>query len=145
LRFLVSTVAAIAVAIAALAFGSAPAGAAVGHPVVRTFSTGPSSDPRALATDAAGNIYVIEAGAGRIDKFGPTGARLNFGATQRYVGESSITGTDAGPFDIAQWWDQGLAVDRSGGPDDGHIYFANTDNTAAARTLVFGANGTFLG
>lgn len=136
---------AIAAAFAVLVFGTSPAAAATGHPVIRTFSTGPNSDPRAVATDSAGNIYVIEAGAARIDKFGPTGNRLNFAANRSYLGEGAITGTDAGPFDVAQWADQGLAVDRSGGVDNGHIYYANTDNSGAARTFVYGANGAFLG
>jgi len=142
--FAIAIVAAL-VAIASPAIGTATAVAAVGHPVIRTFSTGPNSDPRAVATDGSGNIYVIDAGAARIDKFGPTGTRLSFAATQGYVGESSITGTTAGPFDVATWSDQGLAVDRSGGPDDGYIYFANTDNGGAARTFVFAANGAYLG
>jgi hypothetical protein len=144
LRFVFAIVVALT-ALACLALGTGSAGAAVGHPVIRTFSTGPNSDPRSVATDTAGNIYVLEAGGGRIDKFGPTGSRLAFGATLGYVGETAITGTSAGPFDIAPWADQGLAVDRTGGADDGHIYFAHTDNNGTGDTLVFASTGAFLG
>jgi hypothetical protein len=134
-----------ALALAALLAAAAPAGAAVGHSVLRTFSTGPNTDPRAIAADAAGNVYVLEAGAARVDKFDAAGNRANFSATAGYVGEASITGTTEAPFDIAGWADQGLSLDRSGGANDGHIYVTRTDNNGTASNFAYDSTGRFLG
>jgi hypothetical protein len=128
-----------------LLVAAAPASAATGHSVLRTFSTGPNSGPRGVATDSEGNVYVLDVDARRIDKFDSAGNRSPFAATLGYVNEASISGTTERPFDIAPWAESGIAVDRSGGPDDGHIYFANTDNASFADTFVFDHSGRFLG
>ncbi len=143
-RSLLALAAALVTAVALLV-AAAPASAATGHSVLRTFSTGPNTGPRQIATDSSGNVYVLNVDARRIDKFAPTGERLSFTATVGYVNEGSITGTPSGPFDIAPWAQSGIAVDRSGGASDGYIYFARTDNAAGGETFVFAPSGAYLG
>jgi hypothetical protein len=127
-----------------LALTSAPASAAVGHSVLRTFSTGPNTDPRAIATDSDGNVYVVEVGARRIDKFAANGNRAPFsGGPFGYIGESSLTGTPAGPLVIESWNDVGLAVDRTGGQSEGSIYVAYTDSSPGGELLRFDPAGVF--
>jgi hypothetical protein len=124
-----------------LVFSSAPASAAGGHSVLRTFSTGPNTDPRSLATDSDGNVYVLDVGARRIDKFDSAGNRIPFSGTATYIGETALTGSAGGPFDIASWTPSGIAVDRSGGPEDGNIYFARTEEQSPADFFVFDPSG----
>jgi hypothetical protein len=134
---------ALALSFAFLLISVAPASAAVGHSVLRTFSTGPNTDPRAIATDSTGNVYVVEVGASRIDKFAASGSRASFSGSASYIGESSLTGTSLGPLDIANWNDVGIAVDRTGAQSDGTIYVAFADNTPGGNLLRFDPTGVF--
>ena len=138
-------IAGIVAVLAALLLGPAAAGAAVGHPVVRTFSTGAGSEPRGITVDASGNVYTADVGAQRIDKYSSTGARLQFGATAGYVNETSISGYPERPFELASWIGPILAVDRSGGPDAGDIYVFTDDNNGTGDSLVFNPDGSFRG
>ena len=133
------------VAFAALAFGTTAARAAVGHSVIRTFSTGVGSDPRGVAVDSAGNVYTVDAGAQRIDKFSSTGARLSFTATANYVGEASLTGTPERNFEFAYWIGASIAVDNSGGPNAGDIYVFTNDNNGIGDNYVFSPSGEYRG
>lgn len=141
----VFAIVALVVAFAALALGTASAGAAVGHPVIRTFSTGPGSEPRGIATDSAGNVYTADAGARRIDKYTSTGARLPFGATAGYVSEASLTGTPERTFEFPSWIGPILAVDNSGGANAGNIYVFTADESFTGDDFVFAPSGAYLG
>lgn len=136
---------AVATAVSFLVFGASLAAAAVGHPVIRTFSTGPGSEPRGIAVDSAGNVYTVDTGAQRIDKYSSSGARLPFAATAGYVNEASITGTPGRTFEFAGWQGPILAVDNSGGPDDGNIYAFGSDNSFTGSDLAFASDGSYLG
>jgi hypothetical protein len=125
-------------AVVFLAIASAPAFAAAGHSVVRTFSTGPHTGPSGIAIDAAGNVYVAEQEAGRVEKFDATGSPVPFTASARYIEGNRLLGTPAGPSNP-----RGVAVDRSGGPDDGNIYVNVGDS--GGETYVYDASGEFLG
>ena len=118
--------------------------AALGHPVVRTFSTGPGTAPRGVALDGAGDLYVAEANAQRVDKFSPTGTRIPFSATEGYVNEASLTGTTRGPFELVSWPTSIVSVDHSGGPNDGDIYVASYGFNGGGSIFVFGPSGNYL-
>jgi hypothetical protein len=136
---------ALVVAFAALVFGTAAARAAVGHPVVRTFSTGAGSEPRGVTTDAAGNVYTADVGARRIDKYTSIGSRVPFGATAGYVNEASLTGTGEHNFEFASWVGPILAVDNSGGADTGNIYVFSSDESFTGDDFAFASSGAYLG
>ena len=51
---------ALVLSLAFLALSSTPALAVLGHPVLRTISTGAGSNPQALALDGSNNVYVLE-------------------------------------------------------------------------------------
>ncbi len=133
--------AALILALALLAVYNSSALAAPGHPVLRTFSTSPNSNPRTVATDSAGNFYVGEAGR-RIEKFSPSGSSLDFTGTAPYIEGNKITGIPGEPF-----VDQGnvaIAVDDSGGPNDGVIYYVLED-TGSSRVYLYAPSGAYLG
>jgi tripartite motif-containing protein 71 len=85
--------------------------------------------PTGIATDAARNVYVADAGNRRIQKFSPAGAHLlNIGACPRGVGDCSPDGWLDNPVDVA--------VDAAG-----NVYVADRDNH---RIQKFSASGQFL-
>jgi hypothetical protein len=127
-----------------LVLASAPAIAAPGHPVAGISSTGAGTSPHAVAVDAAGNFYVFDPNRNGLAKFDPSGNPLDFAAAVSYVGGNELLGTPAGPFaphNPSQHF--GVAVDDSGGPNDGDIYLTLEGDTAAA--FVYDASGSYLG
>lgn len=84
---------------------------------------GEFAEPRGLAFDAAGNLYVADTKNNRIQKLGPDGSVLKVWGT---------TGSEPGQFKDPH----GIAV----GPD-GNVYVADTWNH---RVQKFDADGTFL-
>ncbi|MGH2461963.1 MAG: flippase activity-associated protein Agl23 [Chloroflexota bacterium] len=94
------------------AWGSQP----VGQP---SSATGQFYGPRAIAIDAAGNVYVTDTGNKRVEEFTPDG---------RYLAAFGGAGAGAGFFNEPV----GLAVDQSG-----HFYVADTWNQ---RIQTFGSD-----
>ena len=80
-------------------------------------------NPRAVAVDAAGNIYVTDTSSYRVEKFAPDGTRL---------AKWGSSGSGDGQF----YYPVGVAVDASG-----NVYVADQSNS---RILKFAADGTFL-
>jgi hypothetical protein len=128
-----------------LAVAGTPASAAPGHSVLRTISTGPNSGPRAIATDSAGNLYVAETGARRVEKVDPAGNPLPFTGLAKYIEGSTLVGTPAGQYpELNGWRNFGIAVDSSGGPNEGHIYFT-IEGENESRTFAYDSTGIYLG
>jgi DNA-binding beta-propeller fold protein YncE len=85
--------------------------------------TGQFNEPRGLATDGTGNLYVVDSKNNRVQKLSPTGSVLKVWGSQ---------GADEGQFKDPC----GIAV----GPD-GNVYVADTWNH---RIQKFDGNGQFL-
>lgn len=78
------------------------------------FTDSSLSAPKAMAVDRdTGDLYVLEAGTGKLSRFDSTGAPKPFAET----GTHQLSGFTTEP---GQW--TGVAVDNSGGPTDGMIF-----------------------
>jgi sugar lactone lactonase YvrE len=84
---------------------------------------GQLTDPRGVAVDAKGNVYVADTGNNRVEVFGPDG---------KFVRAFGSFGGGDGQFNEPR----GIAADTQG-----NIYVADTWN---ARVVKFDANGKFL-
>ncbi len=82
-------------------------------------------NPKDLALDAEGNIYVVDSGNSRVVKFDPTG---------KFITQWGSNGTAAGQFKDDPW---GIAVDSEGG----FVYVADTWNH---RIQKFTLDGEFV-
>jgi glucose/arabinose dehydrogenase/sugar lactone lactonase YvrE len=80
--------------------------------------------PEGIAVDRRGNIYVVDTGNNRIQKFSANGT---------FLGKFGSFGTNDTSFDAPE----GIAVDQQG-----NVYVVDTGNN---RIQKFSANGTFLG
>ncbi len=126
------------------------ASAASTHTPVTEWSTGPEEcGPRAVATDAAGNVYVVcskkqsNENVGSIRKFSPNGTPIPFTKAAPYISDNEINGDPGNSehtcvfcqeevppqFGSNAW----IAVDKSSARP-GYIY------VAAATTFSFGGS-----
>lgn len=123
-------VGALLVAMALMLAASSPASAASGHPLLRSFSTGPDSWPRDLTFDAADNLYVRDTDANSaVAKYTTTGAPVPFAGSASYIqGNKLLSPEGSGGNPYGYFYS--VAVDSSGGPDDGYIY----------ATMLYGPN-----
>jgi hypothetical protein len=143
-----------------LALSCAPAFAVQGRPYLETLRLTPGSEPKSIATDGAGNLYIEndlytpnDELAQGIEKFDGAGNPINWGASGSYVIGNKLTGTPAGPFrslDPNGYGIGGLAVDDSGGPANGSIYAVTNKAYDAAGTskggiFAFDSGGTYKG
>jgi peptidoglycan/xylan/chitin deacetylase (PgdA/CDA1 family)/streptogramin lyase len=119
----------LAVALTTLSgLSSAPAAPRQSLTVARYFASrgaapGNLADPAGVAADAAGNVYVADAGNGRVDKFSPGGT---------FRGSWGSPGS--GPGQLSQ--PAGVAVDAQG-----DVYVADSGNH---RIVEFAPNGQLL-
>jgi hypothetical protein len=110
---------------------SVSASASIGHPYLSSF--GAFSSVQGVATDAAGDVYVYDSGAGTIFKFDASGNPVNFASTST----NEITGLpSAGPAEGE------IAVDDSSGPAKGNIYVAHASSSGVP---MYNAAGESLG
>ncbi len=106
---------------------------------------GSFSNPRNVAVDSSsGEVYVLDTGSNAIQKFDADGNPAEFSALGSNVldgagaGEADQTPQDGFAFtDAAQ-----LAIDESGGVNDGTIYVTSVD---LAVLDIFSQSGTYLG
>src|SRR5919109_2007167 len=80
--------------------------------------------PEGIAVDRRGNVYVVDTGNNRIQKFSANGS---------FIGKFGSLGTNDASFDAPE----GIALDQQG-----NVYVVDTGNN---RIQKFSANGTFLG
>jgi hypothetical protein len=120
--------AALCMATGVLAFSGSAAQAALVHPFVSSF--GSFAAVGAVAVDqSSGDVYVLDAGAGTVTKYGATGNPVNFSTT----GTDVIQGVEAGSANE-------IAVDNSTGPARGDIYVANI-----STVRIYSSGGVLLG
>jgi DNA-binding beta-propeller fold protein YncE len=85
---------------------------------------------RAIANDAAGNIYVADSGNGRVQKFTQTGV---FQSKWAAVGGTAPAGT---PRPGTLYQPEGITIDEAG-----NVYVADTSN---ARVVKFTSGGVYV-
>ena len=130
-----------------LAFASAPASAATGRAFLRSFSIGAEKEPRGIAADGAGDLYVYELGGGQgqaLEKLDPQGNPVDFSASASYISGNKLTGTPSESFNTEPFVTAQVAVDDSGGPADGYIYVA-TATAQGGGIYVYAPSGEYKG
>ena len=136
-------------AVALLALTASSAFAALGQPLLRTFSTGAGSNPKAIALDGNGNVYVLEPEAQRLARFDASGNPAPFSASGSYVKGNTLTGGPGTPFLMVPYTPAGLAIDNSGGLADGNVYVAAQGDGGSpyigGRAYVFDSSGAYKG
>ena len=143
-------------ALLAPALLAAPALGASTHPFKEEFPTGPNCEPREVATDAAGNVYVACQGVGvnekqgSLRKFSPTGTPIPFSASESYISGNEITENPAnpkqgfkGPYEFGQ--NMFIDVDKSGATP-GYIYISDYNGFTSGSGFVdiFEPSGKYL-
>lgn len=137
------------IASAALALTAAPAFAGHIHPFQSSFdgadtTAGAFSDVSRVAVDqATGDVYVVDGTS--VDKFNASGVAQNFSA----LGSSSLTSacfTAKGGREGAEAaGNRNIAIDNSGGPNDGDIYVNRNDFDGGDSDLcAYDPAGNFL-
>ncbi len=92
------------------------------------------NDPRGLAVDASGNVYVADRGNSKIRKISPSGVVVTF-AGSLFPGDSDGTGTTARFNDPV-----GIAVDAAG-----NVYVGDTNNNKIRKISPSGVVTTLAG
>jgi sugar lactone lactonase YvrE len=93
------------------------------------------SNPRGMAVDASGNVYVADTQNGTIRKITPSGSVSTFSGVAGVIGSQNGVGTNA------QFYaPQGLAADNSG-----NIYVADSANAIIRKINPAGAVSTLAG
>src|SRR5690242_1960658 len=139
-----------------LSFCVCGADAASTHPFAEEWSVGSQCEPREVATDAAGNVYVVCQAVGvnglqgSIRKFSPTGEPISFTANVPYVSGNSIV---ADPGDSAKNLEghpyamgmfDTIDVDKSSARP-GFIYItSNGQNAHSGNVDIFAPSGEYV-
>ncbi len=132
--------AALAVAIGVVLGTASAAPATLVHPFTASFGT--FSSPQAVAVDqSTGDVYVIDANIGNVQKFDASGNPVNFSA----LGSNTLdgAGTPEGHFSFDLPSATELAIDNSGGHADGFLYVTNS--LAGVIDVFDAATGAFVG
>jgi hypothetical protein len=132
-------------AIAACAYGglAAPSLAAKTHPFLATF--GSFSEAGSVAVDqSSGDVYVLDVGASAVQRFDAAGNPVEFAS----LGSNILTGaaTPNGAFAFDTTTGSQVAVDNSGGPNEGDIYVASSAEGGFVGVIdIFAPTGAYLG
>ena len=119
------------------------------HPFQEEWAPGTNCEPRDIATDAAGNVYVACFGKGAneklgsIRKFSPTGVPIPFTATtEPHISGNEITDAPLG----SQLGRTFIDVDRSNSLRAGYIYVVSyAGGNAGSRNLeIFAPSGAYV-
>jgi hypothetical protein len=117
---------------------------ALAHPFLETFgsASGPTfSQPAGLAVDqSTEDLLVIDRGAGTVSRWHPDGTPAEFTALGTNVIDGSETPQGELSFGVAA--EVQIAIDNSGGENDGNIYIPQT---SALAVDIFSADGEYLG
>jgi len=130
------------------AAGLIPSSASAAHPFLETFGAAeqPSFvEAEGLAVDQSnGTLLVIDGEANTVSRWNPDGTPAEFSALGTNVidGAGGADETPEGGLSFGATAEVQIAVDNSGGANDGNIYVPQ----AGARVVdVFAEDGTFLG
>jgi DNA-binding beta-propeller fold protein YncE len=96
------------------------------------FGQGSVNQPRGIATDSSGNLYVVETGANRVRKFAPSPTFHQSFVLPAVLAQWGSQGSGDGQFNTP--W--GIAVDASG-----NVYVADHSNH---RVQKFSSSGVFV-
>lgn len=96
------------------------------------FGQGSVNQPRGIATDSSGNLYVVEAGANRVRKFAPSPTFHQSFVLPTVLAQWGSQGSGDGQFNTP--W--GIAVDASG-----NVYVTDHSNH---RVQKFSSSGVFV-
>ncbi len=116
---------------------------ALAYPFLETFGSAnePSfSDPMGIAVDqSTEDLLVIDRGAGTVSRWNPDGTPAEFSA----LGTNVIDGSETpqGELSFGSAGEVQIAVDNSGGANDGNIY---VPQASAQAVDIFGADGDYL-
>jgi hypothetical protein len=146
-----------------LAGGSEQASAATSRPLLKSIDLPDTKGPMGLTTDSAGNIYVNmrvhnTAGVyGMVEKFDSAGNPVNFTGSAPYIEGNKILGRPNPDYqgnpeeqeffrpEFDSYFQNGIAVDDSGGSNDGYIYTTPTYNDGFGVAWAFKPNGEYAG
>ena len=131
---------ALVLAVAVLAL--APSASAADRGASASFASFPGGSPQALTVDQSnGDVYATDPASGLVHRFDSQGNAKNFTAGPG-AGTNKLSGflLSEGPGAV------GIAVDNSGGPDDGDIYVTIFDEGSETfRVAIFSNAGAPLG
>jgi len=127
---------------------------AAAYPFLETF--GSANQPSfaqvpGMAVDrSTENLLVVDSGAGTVSRWNPDGTPSNFGALGTNVIDGAAGGADETPEGALVFGNPGevqIAIDNSGGPNDGNIYVPQGTAGPSSEGLVdiFDEEGNFIG
>jgi hypothetical protein len=143
-------------AMLAIGLSATPAFAASTHPFKEEWSTGPNCEPREVATDAAGNVYVacaapgVNEKQGSLRKFSPTGTPIPFTASEPYINGNEISENPANPaqgFKGPYEWGRNMVIDvDKSGAKPGYIYISDNSGFSGGSGFIdiFEPSGKYL-